>query len=95
MADSSALFHTAAEYIEKIKRICEHFDFSRIEFYNQLHRKQTEDAWQSSRLKRQTPACSKIPPSLSSERTKKSLNKLVHSETFPLWLAIRPGSRAF
>ena len=52
MADSSALFHTAVEYVEKIKRICEPFELSRIEFYKQLQRKQTEDAWQSSRLKR-------------------------------------------
>src|SRR5438034_3372740 len=43
MADSSSLFSGAVQYLEEIKRICQPFDLSRVEFYKQLQRKQAED----------------------------------------------------
>lgn len=43
LRDSSPLFCEAAEYLEKIKSICEEFDLSRVEFYKELQRK-VEDA---------------------------------------------------
>jgi hypothetical protein len=43
MADSSSLFSDAVQYLEEIKRICQPFDLSRVEFYKQLQRKQAED----------------------------------------------------
>jgi hypothetical protein len=44
MPDSSALFSSAVLYLEKIKRICQPFDLTRIEFYKNLQRQQIEDA---------------------------------------------------
>jgi hypothetical protein len=42
MHDSSGLFGEAAEYLERIKAICETFDLSRIELYKQLQRRSSE-----------------------------------------------------
>ena len=41
LADSSSLFCNAAEYLEKVKDICESFDLARVDFYKQLQRKET------------------------------------------------------
>ncbi|MHB8655833.1 MAG: hypothetical protein ACYDA9_18370 [Terriglobia bacterium] len=38
LRDSSPLFYEAAEYLQKIKNVCEEFDLSRIEFYKELQR---------------------------------------------------------
>jgi hypothetical protein len=40
LADSSSLFCNAAEYLEKVKGICESFDLARVDFYKQLQRKE-------------------------------------------------------
>lgn len=38
MKDSSSLFFEAAEYLQKIKTICEVFDLAKIEFYKELQK---------------------------------------------------------
>ena len=42
MADSSSLFSDAIQYLENVRRICEPFDHSKVDFYKQLQQKQAE-----------------------------------------------------